>query len=71
MDSVDERENHSYWALGLTLLAMALILWLLPYVLVVPVILLLLAGGVSTTIYAWRQRQQLNQNKSNSPDLNL
>lgn len=56
-DVVEQREIRAYFTLGLTLLGFALSLWLMPYLLVIPVILLLLAGGISTVIYAWRQKQ--------------
>ncbi len=62
-NSVDEREVGAYFGLGLTLLLFVPILWYLPYLLVLPLMLLLLAGGVSTTIYAIRQRRKLKREK--------
>lgn len=58
-NTVDEREVNAYLGLGLTMLAMVLILWFVPYLLVLPVMLLLLAGGLSTMIYAVRQKRKL------------
>lgn len=63
---VDERETGAYLSLGLTLLAFALLLWFFPKILVIPVILLLLAGGVSTTIFALKQRKKFKWRKQNS-----
>lgn len=60
---VDESEGKAYLSLGLTLLFLALILWFAPYLLVVPVMLLLLAGGVSTCIYAIKQKWQFKSNQ--------
>lgn len=60
---VDERETGAYLGLGLTLLAFALILWFFPKLLVVPLIVLLLAGGVSTTVFALKQRHRFKQQR--------
>lgn len=50
--TVDENEAKSYLSLGIGMLALALLLWFAPYLLVVPLIFLLLAGGLSTTVHA-------------------
>ncbi|MDU1346947.1 MAG: phospholipase D-like domain-containing protein, partial [Eikenella corrodens] len=44
--TVDENEAKSYLSLGISMLALALLLWFAPYLLVVPLIFLLLAGGL-------------------------
>ncbi|XXQ67570.1 phospholipase D-like domain-containing protein [Neisseriaceae bacterium B1] len=64
---VDESESKAYLSLGLTLLFFALLLWFAPYLLVVPVGLLLLAGGVSTVIYAIKQMRKFKHHKSSQP----
>ncbi|SSY80889.1 phospholipase D-like domain-containing protein [Alysiella crassa] len=61
---VEEREINAYLGLGITLLLFALILWFLPYILIVPLMILLVAGGVSTLIYAVKQRRKFLQNQS-------
>ena len=53
--TVDENEAKSYLSLGISMLVLALLLWFAPYLLVVPLIFLLLAGGLSTTVHAVRQ----------------
>lgn len=53
--TVDENEAKSYLSLGVSMLAVVLLLWFVPYLLVAPVMLLLLASGLSTTIHAVRQ----------------
>lgn len=63
---VDESESKAYLSLGLTLLFFAVLLWFAPYLLVVPVGLLLLAGGISTVIYAVKQMRKFKHNKSSS-----
>lgn len=65
---VEEREISAYWTLGLTLILLALLLWCLPYLLIVPVMLLLLAGGISTVIYAWRQKKAWQKYRESSPE---
>lgn len=62
---VDESESKAYLSLGLTLMFFALILCLMPYVLIVPIVLLLLIGGVSTTIYAVKQMRRFKWHKNN------
>lgn len=45
------------------MLALALLLWFAPYLLVVPLIFLLLAGGLSTTVHAVRQLWRFHRRK--------
>lgn len=63
---VDESESKAYLSLGLTLLIFALLLWFAPYLLVVPVMLLLLIGGISTTWYALKQRHKFKSKAQKS-----
>lgn len=56
---VDKREANAYMSLGLTLLLGAIVLAFAPYLLVVPIILLLGVGGISTLIYALRQKRKI------------
>ena len=67
--TVDENEAKSYLSLGIGMLALALLLWFAPYLLVVPLIFLLLAGGLSTTVHAvrqlWRFRRRKRSGKTN------
>lgn len=55
---VDERETSAYISLGLTLIVFALLLMFAPYILVVPIILLLLIGGISTIMFAIKQKRK-------------
>lgn len=61
--TVDENEAKSYLSLGISMLALALLLWFVPYLLVVPLIFLLLAGGLSTTVHAVRQLWRFRRRK--------
>ncbi|WP_231112932.1 phospholipase D-like domain-containing protein [Eikenella corrodens] len=61
--TVDENEAKSYLSLGISMLALALLLWFAPYLLVVPLIFLLLAGGLSTTVHAVRQLWRFHRRK--------
>ena len=61
--TVDENEAKSYLSLGISMLALALLLWFAPYLLVVPLIFLLLAGGLSTTVHAVRQLWRFRRRK--------
>lgn len=63
---VDSREANAYLSLGLTLLGFAVLLAFAPYLLVVPIIVLLGVGGISTLIYALRQSAKSNQTKDKS-----
>lgn len=65
--TVDENEAKAYLSLGLSMLAAAALLWFAPYLLAVPAILLLLAGGASTTIHAVRQLRRFGR-KSKQQD---
>ncbi|QMT32475.1 phosphatidylserine/phosphatidylglycerophosphate/cardiolipin synthase family protein [Alysiella filiformis] len=56
---VDSREANAYLSLGLTLLGFAVLLAFAPYLLVVPIIVLLGVGGISTLIYALRQKRKI------------
>ena len=67
--TVDEKEASAYLSLGLFMLLMVGVLWFAPYLLVVPVILLLLAGGLSTTIHALRQLWRFRHRKSGTRSL--
>lgn len=61
--TVDENEAKAYLSMGLLMLALVALLWFAPYLLVVPVMLLLLAGGLSTTVHAVRQLRKFEQHK--------
>lgn len=58
---IDETETHAFLYLGLTLLFGALLLWFFPYLLIAPIMLLLLASGISTTIFAIKRMRQLKK----------
>lgn len=62
--TVDENEAKSYLSLGIGMLVLALLLWFVPHLLVIPVILLLLAGGLSTTIHAIQQLLRFHRRKN-------
>ena len=61
--------NNNMMRLDLNALALALLLWFVPYLPVVPLIFLLLAGGLSTTVHAvrqlWRFRRRKRSGKTN------
>ncbi|MBH5329531.1 cardiolipin synthase B [Eikenella sp. S3360] len=62
--TVDENEAKSYLSLGISMLVVVLLLWFAPYLLAGPVMLLLLAGGLSTTVHAVRQLMRFHRQKN-------
>ncbi|OAM26728.1 cardiolipin synthase B [Eikenella longinqua] len=68
--TVDENEAKSYLSLGIAMLAVVALLWFAPYILVAPVMFLLLASGLSTTIHAVRQLLRFRRQKKSADTAN-
>ena len=49
---VDDHEAWAYLSIGLTLLALCVLLYFVPQILIYPTIFLLLIGGVPITVHA-------------------
>ena len=62
---VDEREIGAYLWLGFVLLTAAVVLWFFPRLLVLPLVLLAAAGGLSTLVYALKTRRRFIRSKRN------
>ena len=60
---VDEREIGAYLWLGFVLLTAAVVLWFFPRLLVLPLVLLAAAGGLSTLVYALKTRRRFLRSK--------
>ena len=60
---VDESEAWAYLSIGIGVLLLALLLWFVPQIVMWPLLLILMVGGLSAALHAIKQLAEFKRRK--------